>query len=472
MLWSDDERQAIRRIAYSIWVKDGCPHGDHLTHWLLAESAFESVRSLIPDIRDAMIASKRAFVFVKNIEHRFIGEKTSHTITGWNFITQWENGGNTPAKNRTTHVQFGVFEQPIEFNFEFPDFGDVVSDGGIIGPQAVMHTHTEIPVEIFDKVRSERAHVYIWGWTDYNDVFQRTKRHRTEVCFEIIVHGDVRTETCQFSFAQQGRHNGSDAQCLRGPGPYFRGECYKFLNTQDINKVIVDGTIKVSSATYFRELEAVGGWGAIADPLEAASLLTIKDRLDLTENSPELEMVNKANIGLGIFQRFAQVSGGGRVVMHPGVRFVHTTPEVYIYSAAAGELNDLTTAMCVEAEKPYDACLKIVDLSALRARIFETGWVLGLNCEVSDIFEPGVMQPIRYESRSRDIREGPVIEPSPFKKALRYKPQSEVRLLLIPKDGAQIPKEPLIIKVPDPASLFEEVFRDFRPDATGRSGGG
>ena len=49
-----------------------------------------------------MIASNRAFVFLKNIEHQSIGEKTTHTITGWNFIAQWENGGNTPAKNRTT----------------------------------------------------------------------------------------------------------------------------------------------------------------------------------------------------------------------------------------------------------------------------------------------------------------------------------------------------------------------------------
>ena len=465
MQWSDDEHQAIRRIAYSIWEKDGRPHEEHLAHWLLAESAFESVRSLTPDIRDAMIAGKRAFVFVKNIEYRFIGKKTTHTITGWSFVTQWENGGETPAKNRTTYVQYGVFEEPIKFNFEFPDLGDVVSDGGIIGPKAVMHTHTEIPLEIFDKARSGGAHIYMWGWTDYNDIFQRAKRHRTEFCVEIIVQGDVRTETCQFSFAQQGRHNGSDEQCLREPWPYFRGDCYKFLNSRDVDKVIVDGTIKVSSATYFRELEAVGGWGAIADPLEAASLLTIKNRLDLTENSTELEMVNKANIGLGSFQQFAQVSGGGRIVIHSGVGFVHTTPEVYIYSAAAGELKDLTTAMCVEAEKPYDACLKIVDLSALRARIFEAGWVLGLDRKVRDIFEPGVIQPVRYEPRSRDISEGPVIEPSPFKKALRYKPQSEVRLLLNPKDGTPIPKEPLIIKIPDPASLFQEVFRDFRPGA-------
>ncbi len=358
MLWSDDEHQAIRQIAYSIWEKHGRPHGDHLAHWLLAESAFESARSLIPDIRGAMIASNRAFVFVKNIEHRFIGKKTTHTITGWNFFTQWENGGNTPAKNRTTHVHCGVFEQPIEFNFEFPDLGDVVSDGGIIGPKAVMHSHTEIPVEILDKTRSGGAHVYMWGWTDYNDIFQRTKRHRTEFCVEIIVHGDVRTETCQFSFAQKGRHNGSDEQCLREPGLYFRGESYKFLNTVDVNKVIVDGTIKVSSASHFRELEATGGFGAIADPLEAASLLTVKELLVLTENSPELEMANKANIGLGSFQQSAQLSGGGRVIIHPGGGFVHTTPEVFIYSTAAGELNDLRTAMCVDAEKPYDACLK------------------------------------------------------------------------------------------------------------------
>jgi hypothetical protein len=133
---------------------------------------------------------------------------------------------------------------------------------------------------------------------------------------------------------------------------------------------------------------------------------------------------------------------------------------VFIYSAAAGELNDLATAMCVDAEKPYDACLKIVDLVALRARIFGSGRIIGLICRVSDIFEPGVIQPVRYDSRSRDIREGPVIEPSPFKKDHRYRSQSEVRLLLIPKEGAQIPHTSLVIKIPDPASLFEELFRN------------
>jgi len=235
------------------------------------------------------------------------------------------------------------------------------------------------------------------------------------------------------------------------------------MNTVDIDKVLTDGTIKVGSATYYRELEAVGGWGTIADPLEAASSLSFDDGLVVTEDSPELELVNRAKIGLGNFKQFIQVSGGGRVVVQPGVKVIHTTPEVFIYSATNGDLDALTTAMCVDAEKPYDACLKIVDLAELRARIFETGWILGLNRKVSDVFEPGIVQPVRYGSRSRDIREGPVIVPSPFKKGLRYEAQSEVRLLLIPKNEAQTPKEPLIIRVSDPASIFKEVFRNFHP---------
>ena len=73
---------------------------------------------------------------------------------------------------------------------------------------------------------------------------------------------------------------------------------YKFLDSADIDKVIVNGTLMISSFEYFRKLEA-SQWGAIADPLDAASKLTVGGPFVICENSPELEMVNKANIGLG-----------------------------------------------------------------------------------------------------------------------------------------------------------------------------
>ncbi len=251
---------------------------------------------------------------------------------------------------------------------------------------------------------------------------------------------------------------------MRLPVPYTPLGYYKFLDTRDIDRVLVDGTIMVSSAAYFRELDA-GKWGDVADHLEAASLLTASGEFIIRENSPELEIANNANIGLGAFRKFAEVSSGGSVDIS-GVRFVHTTTDLFIYSACLGDLNRLTSEMCVTADRPYDACLRISDLAALRRRIIETGRILDYDCKVSDVFEPGLIQQVEYEERSRDIREGPVIEPSPFKKDVKFKSQSEVRMLLVPKDPKGISNKRLVIEIPDPRSLFEEVFRNYRSDGT------
>jgi hypothetical protein len=120
----------------------------------------------------------------------------------------------------------------------------------------------------------------------------------------------------------------------------------------------------------------------------------------------------------------------------------------------------------VDAKRRHNACLEITDLAKLRARIFEEGQIVEQGCKVADIFQPGEIQPVLYEARSRDILEGGVITPSTFKKDLAFQSQSEVRLLLVPKDGAQIQADRLTIKIRDPDSLFKEVFRN-HPGGTG-----
>lgn len=203
------------------------------------------------------------------------------------------------------------------------------------------------------------------------------------------MEGDFRSEDCQFRFSEQPWHNGIDHCCLRNSRPYFGNRCFKFLDTAHIDSVIFGGTVILSSLSHFRSLEETGCWGAIADDLEASSLLTVKRGLIVTENSPELEMLNNAGIGLGMAEKFADVSGGGSIVMMPGVRFIHRGPEVFSYSASAGNLSHLTKVMCVDAKRPYSACLEITDLSKLRARMFEEGQIIELGCRVSDIFQPG-----------------------------------------------------------------------------------
>jgi len=99
---------------------------------------------------------------------------------------------------------------------------------------------------------------------------------------------------------------------------------YKFLDAVDVPKVLIDGTIAISSLDYFRRLEE-SEWGTIADRLEGASELTTPSKFVVTENSPELAMLNSANIGHGMSKRFASVTEGG-VINISAAKFVSTIP--------------------------------------------------------------------------------------------------------------------------------------------------
>jgi hypothetical protein len=234
---------------------------------------------------------------------------------------------------------------------------------------------------------------------------------------------------------------------------------YKFLDTKDIDKVLINRTVIISSLEYFRRLEETE-WADIGDPLEGASEVTINDDLNIRENSPELALVNNTLNALGMFEKFAKVSDGG--VIHISTsRFIYALPQLFIYSVSAGDLGELTTRMCVNSKRHYDACLRVHDLEGLQREILECGRIRNLDCAVGDIFWAGLIKPVEYEPRSRDIREGPAIQPSPFKKSEKFVAQSEVRVLFVPKEGKQISEQRLIIEMPRPTTFFIEEFRSY-----------
>jgi hypothetical protein len=65
---------------------------------------------------------------------------------------------------------------------------------------------------------------------------------------------------------------------------------YKFLDSVHVPKVMVDGTIIISSFDYFRRLEA-SAWDGIADNLEAATEFRLPDNFVATADSPELALL-------------------------------------------------------------------------------------------------------------------------------------------------------------------------------------
>lgn len=72
-------------------------------------------------------------------------------------------------------------------------------------------------------VQQGTEHIYIWGWVDYDDIFDGTERHRTEFCFELMIVGNpAANNPANISTRTYRAHNGTDTECFRKPAPYVR----------------------------------------------------------------------------------------------------------------------------------------------------------------------------------------------------------------------------------------------------------
>jgi hypothetical protein len=227
---------------------------------------------------------------------------------------------------------------------------------------------------------------------------------------------------------------------------------YKFLDSAHVSNVLVEGTIVISSFEYFRRLEEAQ-WGGIADKLEAATELKMPEYFVATENSPELKQLNNANIGLGRFKQFAKIETGG-VISMSGARFIHQIPDAYIFSASWGNLDHLRDYMYVKAQRKYDTCLKLRNLHRLQRRLLDAGYIPELDSRFSDVFHRGEHKIVEYEVRSNSFPEA-VLPPSAFKKGIQFREQSEARITFIPKIA--LVQTRLIVRFPDPGSIFEKV---------------
>ncbi|MGO8761500.1 MAG: hypothetical protein ACLQUS_05885 [Desulfobaccales bacterium] len=181
-----------------------------------------------------MVISQRAFVFVKGIHpHTFNLPKWKIISSEWAsimpkkviIIPEWQNIGNTPTKNMRTHDNWMFF--PLQYfptgmpsDFNFPDLGTAVDIPVLIGPKAtIFGSDLVISDQYIDAIIAGRGHLYIWGWAEYNDIFENTPRHRTEFCNKVIISW-VDADRLRVEFRIHTKHNGSDNECYRKPSPY------------------------------------------------------------------------------------------------------------------------------------------------------------------------------------------------------------------------------------------------------------
>lgn len=136
----------------------------YLIFWTLKATQMAAISA--EKSADALIASERAYVFVKNFVPVDLRD-ASGSISGWQCIVVWGNSGTTPTQDMTTWTSWGVFEKPISDDFDFPDHkvdGAPYPGTSFIGPKAEIHAAAFFAsVQDAIALRDGIKFLYIWG---------------------------------------------------------------------------------------------------------------------------------------------------------------------------------------------------------------------------------------------------------------------------------------------------------------------
>jgi hypothetical protein len=149
----------------------------------------------------------RAFVFVK--EMKPAPSATAGAIDVW---IVWENNGTTQTKSMRTLRMLKEFDSEIPDDFDYPDDPEAKAGSASIGPRGTLSgAPVTLSSEMLTKIASNKRHLLVWGWIEYDDIFPDTKRHRTEFAVEI----KVAAAEGGYSVAPVARRNfnGADEEC-------------------------------------------------------------------------------------------------------------------------------------------------------------------------------------------------------------------------------------------------------------------
>lgn len=99
-------------------------------------------------------------------------------------------------------------------DFNFPDYGEADILTLIAPGSSLESTPLAIALAQMQAVIDGTAHLYMYGWAEYDDVFEGTPRHRTEFCHKWSLGGDV-SNPAIFSthYEIHNHYNGADDEC-------------------------------------------------------------------------------------------------------------------------------------------------------------------------------------------------------------------------------------------------------------------
>jgi hypothetical protein len=206
---------AIAWFTFTLY-KTSQEHSRHMKESIaVARNAANAADQSAKIAEKSLVLTQKAFVFVEDIIADKVPFGDPSQKGNCRITVVLKNSGGTRPENILCNIAYDAFpdEMPMKKIFEIPDEDEPIR--AVIGPQASFYSfYKDLSIGILavDLIQYKNI-AYIWGWIDYDDVFEGTPRHRTEFCYEITLIGEGRIG---FRLLYQG----ADNECYRQPSPY------------------------------------------------------------------------------------------------------------------------------------------------------------------------------------------------------------------------------------------------------------
>jgi hypothetical protein len=174
-------------------------------------------------VQEGLISAQRAYVFLRDFQVAMTKNPLNDEIQTCTIQPIWENTGTTPTRNGRGHVNWKYFDRSVPADFDFADFDElgnrILSYDSykplIVGPRATaLSPIISMEPAILRQVRDLQGKLLIWGWAEYDEVFDDAPRHRTEFAYLVVVSGSPASHV---GFSQFKLHNGVDEDCTKQP---------------------------------------------------------------------------------------------------------------------------------------------------------------------------------------------------------------------------------------------------------------
>ena len=181
---------------------------------LTAKAASESANVA----KEALTKLERAFVLINAVVKD--GASRIDGVDSMAFKVELENSGASPTQHLRQCINFKEFF-PSELGkngrlpqaFPFGDGESAEESRAVIGPKGKIRSGAlHIPFDMLERMSKGQSRGYLWGWVEYDDIFDGAPRHRTEYCY-YTARVTPPVSDVKIEWAAYREHNGMDDEC-------------------------------------------------------------------------------------------------------------------------------------------------------------------------------------------------------------------------------------------------------------------